>query len=222
MKVLLILPNYNRLDIFKKSIHSFFNSDLPVITELILVDDASPVESKQFILSLSSTTVKIHKIFVEQRYGRPRRCIIRGLEYIDKEIQPPADDTWVGIIDNDAEYKPGWAQRCIWAWDEAKKAGLNPAVVSAFNAAEQFHETEKRYEGWVQKKTIGGLNLLLPYSMRSYFHNRTGPYADWDWDLVDRAKKAGQHFIALSPSYAQHIGHQSSIGHPGYAYAEDY
>ena len=98
--------------------------------------------------------------------------------------------------------------------------GNEDTIITGFNA--NSHPVFLNKACFIIKKTIGGGNLC--FTQKAYKkHIRPSLVNNmWDWKMCDSIERAKGKFICASPSVAQHIGFNSTLGHANADIANDY
>jgi len=221
MELCMVMTHYYRLEMLEQTIASLRDSQLPHGTKLIIVDDHSPDPAeREYVRNLRVPGIEVHSKMKPRRAGSTAHSINAGLEELDKLNL--SDDCWICLLDNDVQFKPGWAQRAEWAFEEAKKAGKNPIAISCTNMPEEFCKTLKSYDGWKIKDRLFGVNWMMPQQLQLKHLPRVMGSQSWDVQTSQIFRNQDFDLIALSPSYIQHIGNDSTLKHGAGRIAEDF
>lgn len=212
---ILVIPIYNRSEYLESTLWTL----TPALDKDVLVmlsDDGSTDLTikricKSFIKRVDSRVLCWHLNNVGVAAN-----MLRGLEGALKAIYPAVPDAII-TLDSDFVVKPVFLTSLR---DLLAMVGGEDVIVTGFNATS--HPIQEHYQGYAQKKTIGGGNLC--FTIGAYLKHVRPCLTNnlWDWNLVGSIKKAGGKFYCTIPSVAQHIGKNSLLNHPKADHAADY
>jgi len=193
------LTTFNRLDILKTSLESLLKSDFPPDSHLIVSDDGSSKDVKDYITESFERTIPnlTVKIFLNKiNVG----CDLNMFRVI-RECLFDTKDKYIVTIDSDAIYNPKWIRKLIEAKSQITD-GIEIGMLGVFNTPN--HPTIKDYnDSIVIKKSMGGFTVMLN---RDIFLYRTLSAISWDWSYVGLCNKFKCGIFCTKKSYADHIG----------------
>jgi hypothetical protein len=108
MKLGSCIVTYNRLDYTKKCVESYLDT-ISTPFELVIVDNNSTDQTKDWLSLISEDEDNIHVIFNPENYFPGAACNI-GWSFLTSHS---TDLTHLHRSDNDVEYLPGWSDYCI-------------------------------------------------------------------------------------------------------------
>jgi glycosyltransferase involved in cell wall biosynthesis len=189
----------------KRSLTSLLASDLPKGAHVILVDDQSTHPGAlQLLQKLARDDSRVELWRNPERMGPNRGHAYNFPLVVDKF----PDARFYVINDDDVIYHPGWLQRVLAVYDEAKQAGLE-GVFAALNIPfrESYKEVKLPTSSVLLKQRQMALNWVIPRAV----YERVGPFRDvgiaYDSDYTSRMMELGIPVICLKPSYTQNIGY---------------
>lgn len=192
----------------RRSLPSLLQSRLPAEAHVILVDDCSPNPAIQsYLTELARRYPRVSVRQNPQRLG-PNK----GQEYnVPLLWQEFPDAPFLVCCDDDVIYHPGWLQRLIHVYHEARETGVN-GVFSALNTPARPSQSLLRLptsEVLIKERQMA-LNWLVPREV----YEAVGPFRDigiaYDTDYANRMSQLGFLVICLKPSYVQNIGYQGA------------
>jgi glycosyltransferase involved in cell wall biosynthesis len=213
MKIGLIMTTHNRIDYLRKTIESIKNSVFPECCHLLIYDDGSNQETKDYIhsIKLNIDTTKI--------YGNINHGVEHGLKVGLNYFKQFNYDLYC-IIDSDVLFNKYWLVRILELYKRSAKCEY---IYSGFNA-NNSNRHKAVYEGrdFYIKNTIGGLNMFFDNSNCDSVMDSLNHKGRWDWQLCKEYGKLNKVFIITKPSVLQHIGIDSSINHLAADVATDF
>ncbi len=203
-----------------RSLPSLLSSKLPDSARVILVDDCSP---NPYIAPFLGRLARQYPI-VEVRRNPQRLGPNKGHEYnvpLLWEQFPQAP--FIVCCDDDVIYHPGWLQRLIQVYHEARESGL-AGVFTALNVPvrSSYGAVSLPTSQVLLKERQMALNWLVPREV----YDKVGPFRDvgvaYDTDYCNRMAKLGLPVICLKPSYVQNIGYHGAYQIDDSLTAHDY
>ena len=204
----------HRYRYIKRSLPSLLQSALPDGTRVIIVDDQSTDPRLASLLADLSNDARVEVWSNPERMG-PNR----GQEYnFPKVVERYPNAEVVMMCDDDLVYHPGWLQRILAVYSDAKQTGLE-AVFSAFNVPirPSYRTLRLATSEVLLKERQAALNWLIPRAV----YDRVGPFKDvgmaYDTEYCNRLNQHGIPIACMRPSYVQNIGY-----HGAYQNSEEY
>jgi hypothetical protein len=161
---------------------------------------------------------------VEVWMGSARLGPNKGQElHFPRVVDRFPDAPYYVMCDDDVIYHPGWLQRLIRVYEEARAIGL----VGIFTALSMARRPAQRSvvlptSEVLLKERQPALNWLLPREV----YEAVGPFRDvgiaFDHDYWNRAQALGFSAICLKPSYVQNIGYKGAYQCDDSHTADDY
>lgn len=197
-KLGIVVSCYNRPDYLEKTLTSFKNSftrKLPFSVEVIFIDDASTETRTKKMLedfSLNFEDVTVIKSFKPENTG-VHNSLKHGWNFL---ISRGCD--LLMNLDSDVIVSKNFLEKIMKKKDDVKDFD----VLTGYNSAS--HETVATLNGYVEKKSIGGINMLFT---PEFFRDKVNDCLIdnfFDWAICRIAKK----LVSMSPSVIQHIGVQ--------------
>jgi GT2 family glycosyltransferase len=189
----------------RRSLPSLLRSQLPPEARIVLVDDCSP--NRQLAPMLAGLASNHRNIEV---WKNPTRLGPNGghVYNFPRLVNRFPDAPFYLLCDDDIIYHPGWLQRLVQVYEEARERGL-VGVFAALNIPFRPHyqSVELPTSEVLLKQRQPALNWLVPRDV----YSRVGPFRDtgvaYDTDYTDRLIAAGLPVICMRPSYVQNIGY---------------
>jgi GT2 family glycosyltransferase len=190
------------------SLPSLLASDLPANARVILIDDRSTDPRLQpFVTGLAAEHANV-EVWTNPRQMGPNEGHAYNVPLLFEKF-PEAP--YIVLCDDDVVYHPGWLQRLIRVYEEAKAVGLR-GVFTALNVPARPSSRSVRLptsEVLVKPRQMA-LNWLVPREV----YEAVGPFRDvgvaYDTEYTDRMIALGFPVICLKPSYVQNIGYHGA------------
>lgn len=217
MKVALIVTIYNRPEYLEKCFKSLYAAQFPKDTTVYLIDDASPDPLVKKLCSEFATHAYHNKI---------------NLNYIPKEMNSGIKESLkLGVstafsdgneviinLDGDAVVKPDFIKVLL-----ALKKKCPDRIVSGFNCVSPTNPNVFDKGDHYLKQYCNGINACFTKDLYyKYIVPGLEKHGNWDYNASVVAKNDSSMFAVTKPSVVQHIGLNSSMGHMGSDYAQDY
>jgi glycosyltransferase involved in cell wall biosynthesis len=190
------------------SLPSLFQSGLPANVQIILIDDCSTDKRVQpYLQNLKAAHSNVEVWTNPQRMG-PNAGQAYNFPLLIKRF--PNAPYYI-LCDDDIIYHPGWLQRLIQVYVEAKKEGLS-GIFTALNvpARPGYATIRLPTSEVVLKERQMALNWLVPREV----YDIVGPFRDvgvaYDTDYANRMAALKIPVICLKPSYVQNIGYHGA------------
>lgn len=218
MKVGLVIPVYNRHEYVKQCFESL--SKLTTKPDLlVIVDDASiePYLPDMINAIPKLLTGAVHKIQHKQNTG-VRQSLLDGIEYCFKQ-----KCTHVINLDSDAIVKPDFIENLFKLHTDFENF-----IVSGFNCISDsnpiLNTPEKPFiRDWVSKRFANGINMCFDKAQyEKYIKPSLLKEGNWDYNTSLACQADNLPFVITTPSVVQHIGINSSMGHTGGDFAQDF
>jgi hypothetical protein len=120
-------------------------------------------------------------------------------------------------LDSDTLVKKDFVKKLLYLkkqFPENIITGFN-CETRSLNGAER-HLVIERGEGWVKKRSVGGVSMLMnKKEYEKWMLSTLMATGNWDANTCINSLRDGKPIIACSPSVVQHIGFKSSMGHTG-------
>lgn len=116
-------------------------------------------------------------------------------------------------LDSDTLVEKSWIAKLesIHSLYENEQPGC-PFIVTGFNSAS--HETYHKADGYVLKKSVGGVNLFFQRSIYQGIVRSVLSNVNWDQALAEKLNKKKGSIVVTSPSVVQHIGESGLWSRP--------
>jgi GT2 family glycosyltransferase len=204
----------------RRSLPSLLSSQLPDGARVIFINDRSlDPRVSPFLQRLASAHGNVEVWTNPQRLG-PNK----GQEYNVPLLAAKFPDApYFMFCDDDVIYHPGWLQRLVRVYEEARGQGLR-GVFAALNIPFRPHYEVRRLptSEVLLKHRQPALNWLVPRDV----YDEVGPFRDtdvaYDTDYGNRLIERGLPVICLRPSYVQNIGYHGAYQHDDTLTAPDY
>jgi hypothetical protein len=204
----------------RRSLPSLLASNLPEDCRVVLIDDRSPHPRVAGLLAgLAARHPQVEVWTNPQRLGPNKGQEVNFPKVVERF---PGAEFFV-LSDDDLVYHPGWLQRLIQIYREAKAEGLL-GICSALNVPQRPHFEARRLPTCevLLKERQAALNWLLPRAV----YEKVGPFRDrgvaFDHDYQDRTKQHNIPVICLRPSWVQNVGYRGAYQYGTYYTAHDY
>lgn len=214
MKVGLLIATYNRPQYLRQCLESIKRADIPVGTDILIIDD----------YSTDPETIKIIRDFeikdrVMLNYVKGENRSIKDSIMIGSEILFNTGCTYIINLDGDAIVSPDFISRLL-----KLKIEFDGHIVTGFNCRTKNRNGSERHvvinegEGWNMKKSVGGINMVYDEMLyRKWIYPAIleclATPGNWDHRTCLRAEADGKSIVCAVPSVVQHIGIESSMGH---------
>jgi Glycosyl transferase family 2/Methyltransferase domain len=107
-----IILNWNRSYLLKRTVESYLDTTVGADVELVIVDNASSDDSREYLEALASkASIKI--LLLEENKG--------GTAY--NEAIPSCRGQFIQLSENDQEYLPGWLEHVLEAFEKFEELG---------------------------------------------------------------------------------------------------
>lgn len=203
-----------------RSLPSLLASDLPDDVQVIFVDDCSPNERIQPLLTDLARQDRRVEIWTHPHRMGPNR----GQEYnFARLVERYPDAPYYVTCDDDVVYHPGWLQRVLQVHQEARAAGID-GILTAMNAPARpsYASLSLPTSEVILKERQMALNWIIPREV----YERVGPFRDvgiaYDSEYCDRMAALGIPVICLKPSWVQNIGYHGAYQSDETLTAADY
>jgi glycosyltransferase involved in cell wall biosynthesis len=206
MKIGLLITTFNRPEYLRQTLESLKRADLHG-AQILIVDDCSR-DNETLRLINPYKKIRNHKNLTI------RYSVQIGFDYLIKQ----GCDTLINL-DSDAIVRCDFLTRLLELYKQ-----FPDRIISGFNTLSKSrtgivrHPVIKQGSGFVEKASIGGINMLmsvntyrsivLPALLES---QRTKDH--WDKIACRMSNEQGKTIIVSSPSFIQHIGINSAMGH---------
>ncbi len=186
MTTSIMLVTYNRLELTKRMLDSFFkNTTSPY--RFIVVDNGSSDGTPEFLTSLQvpASCVGYEYFLSPSNLGIAVGRNV-GLQMADKHF-----DDWLSTVDNDIEFAPGWLEECIGIMQ------ANPNFAIGVNMENTMYPIITQNGKSFQFKPRGNLGTactVFPrklHVMLGFFNTEYGLYGEEDADFFIRARMMG-------------------------------
>lgn len=204
----------------RHSLPSLLRSDLPEQARVVLIDDCSPNPQIQPFLRRLADTHSNVDVWTNPRNLGPDEGQVYNFPRL---VERFPDAPFFALCDDDVIYHPGWLQRLIQVYEEAKSVGLT-GVFTALNtpARPSYRSVCLPTTDVLLKERQMALNWLLPRSV----YELVGPFRAeglaYDHDYGLRLAAKGLPVICLKPSYVQNIGYHGAYQTDDSLTARDY
>lgn len=202
------------------SLPSLLDSDLPTDARVILIDDCSTDPRVQpFLQELAAENTKV-EVWTNPHNLGPNA----GQAYnFPRVVEKFPDAEYFVLCDDDIIYHPGWLQRQIQVYEEAKQAGLN-GVFTALNvlAKQSYASVRLPTSEVLLKERQMALNWFLPRSIYEKVGLFRASELAFDTDYANRMAVHKIPVICMKPSYVQNIGYLGAYQTDDTLTARDY
>lgn len=204
----------------RRSLPSLLASQLPESARVVFINDRSTDRRiEPFLDTLKSSHANVDVWLNPERLG-PNK----GQEYNVPLIAArfPEAPFYV-MCDDDVVYHPGWLQRLIQVYGEAKDRGIR-GVFAALNIPFRPHQSSLFLptSEVLLKQRQPALNWLLPRDV----YESIGAFRDtgvaYDTDYTNRLIEQNIPIVCLRPSYVQNIGYHGAYQNGNALTAPDY
>jgi glycosyltransferase involved in cell wall biosynthesis len=204
----------------RRSLPSLLASGLPENAHIVLVNDRSPdTRLEPFLRGLAAARSNVELWTNPERLGPDR-----GQEYNFPLVAARFPDApYYLLCDDDIIYHPGWLQRLVRVYEEARARGVT-GVFAALNIPFRPHYESVRLptSEVLLKHRQPALNWLLPRDV----YATVGPFRDtgvaYDTDYTNRLIERNIPVVCLRPSYVQNIGYHGAYQSDDRVTAPDY
>lgn len=205
----IIIPIYNRPEYLRRTLQSL-KPCLNENTYVILADDGSfnpeiPTICNDFIFSIGGGGMYLRN---------KNRGIAENLLNVLKELKTTEP---IITLDSDFIVKPEFISVLT---SLLKVYGNEDTIITGFNATS--HPVISTHGTYCIKKTIGGGNICFTWEAFNKHIRQALINNMWDWNMCASINHHKGRFICSTPSVAQHIGTNSTLGHVGADVAIDY
>jgi glycosyltransferase involved in cell wall biosynthesis len=205
MKVGLVIPIFNRPQYVAKCFASLEKLTVRPYM-IVIVDDASTEQLP--LLNLS------HKLIKHEKNTGIRGSITTGIEYLFKQ----KCDIVINL-DSDAIVKPDFIERLTELYLNYDKK----YIASGFNCITKTNPNISKGYYCVQKAFANGINMCFNRQQyEKYIKPSLAKVGNWDYNTSLACQADNLPFIVTTPSVVQHIGIESSMGHVGGDFAQDF
>lgn len=205
-KVLILIPVYNRLELFNDCIQSILKSKIPhdkYDIQFFVLDDNSFQEEQIRIIVRNFSQIlkdkcKVH--YHRSNFNKGINAILLfGIEYCFSTFEA---DT-IAILDSDTIV----SLLCLPVLLALHKY-FPDTIVSGFNTTTGGrHLVVDHCDGYVTKRTIGGINMVFNRSVYvKHVKNSFMGDKHWDWRVCHSITCDDRLFIVSKPSVIQHTG----------------
>ncbi len=211
MKIAIVIPTFNRPQYLERCLNSIKRSDLNG-ADIIIADDASTDFKTVEVIErfTSEGLIKYKNQFLHKKNGGICKMLLTYIDYAFK-----LDYDIVINLDSDAIVRNDWMKVLL----KLHKDSPNQ-IITGFHSTTKNADGSERHkiigtgEGCVQKKSVGGINMLFTketfekYAKPALYHCIENG-GNWDHMTCINAGSV----ICSVPSVIQHIGIESSLGH---------
>jgi GT2 family glycosyltransferase len=204
----------------RRSLPSLLASQLPPAATVIFINDCSSNPAVECLLKELAARYSNVEIWTNPQRLGPNR----GQEYnFPRLVARFPNALYYLICDDDILYHPGWLQRLIQAYEEAKTVGL-AGVFTAINlpARPALRTISLPTSQVILKERQPALNWLVPREV----YRQVGPFRHtgvaYDTDYCGRLAALGLPVICLKPSYVQNIGYHGAYQNSDLYTAHDF
>jgi glycosyltransferase involved in cell wall biosynthesis len=190
------------------SLPSLLSSDLPDNAFIVLVDDCSTDQRIQPYLSAIAAKYPNIDVWINPHRMGPNTGQAYNFPLL---VNMFSNAPYYVLCDDDVIYHPGWLQRLIKVYEEAKKEGLT-GIFTALNvpARPSYATIRLPTSEVLLKERQMALNWLVPREV----YDTVGPFRDvgvaYDTDYANRMAELKIPVICLKPSYVQNIGYHGA------------
>lgn len=204
----------------RRSLPSLLSSGLPDAARVIFVNDRSlDPRVEGFLQGCAAGRPNVEVWTNPERMGPNKGQEYNALRVVGRFPQAP----YYVFCDDDMIYHPGWLQRLVRVYEEARDAGLR-GVFTALNTPFRPHYDSRRLptSEVLLKERQPAFNWLVPRET----YEAVGPFRDvgvaYDTDYTNRLIALGFPVICLKPSYVQNIGYHGAYQNSDAITARDY
>lgn len=220
MKVAIVIPIFNRRAYVKQC----FDSLLKLTTKpdlIVLVDDAStdngiadllrePWQDKFGCDSICITN--------EKNLG-VRGSLKKGIDYVFSK----SDFYYCINLDSDAIVKPNFISKIESLAFIYSQQSISGCIISGFNCISDLNPVVSAANGICSKAFANGINMCFNKKQyEKYIKPSLAKDGNWDYNTSLACQADNLPFIITVPSVVQHIGIESSMGHIGGDFAQDF
>lgn len=217
MKVALIVTIYNRPEYLEKCFNSLYAAKFPKETSIYLIDDASTDPLVKKLCSQFSEHAYRNKINMAYLLKEVNSGIKESLKLGARTAFDSGHDVIINL-DGDAVVKPNFIEVLL-----ALKAKCPDKIVSGFNCVSATNPNVFDKGDHYLKQYCNGINACFTKDLYDkYIVPGLEKRGNWDYNASVVAKNDSVMFAVTKPSVVQHIGLNSSMGHMGSDYAQDY
>lgn len=211
MKVGIVITVCNRYEYTRQTFIDLNASILPSKVVLVIVDDFSDEDVERLVNNFPfNEGFEVFKIRNEYRKGVSRSLVYGFQLLFNNKCEIYCN------LDNDVRLKPEWLLRLLELHGKFKHN-----IISGFNSNNPNHAVLSRHDGYVMKRSCGGINLLFHKDLREFvLQSLTDNW--WDWSLSGLMALMSKAFIVASPSVVQHAGIKSILKHDKADIADDF
>lgn len=215
--VAVVIPVYDRLKYLYRCLESLREAITEQEIAVVFINDASEDENvvpmlNQFCYSLPFNMSA--KVLSNAKNEGVKYSLRRGIAFAFQE-----DAEMVIILESDTIVKPEFIDVLL----SIHLAHNDNGIVSGFNWTSPRNPVIKQEKGIVYKNSCCGVNMCFN---KEQYHQYVEPAllgaGDWDFHVSLNHFKDNKLFAISSPSVVQHVGKDSSMGHPDFIEASDY
>ena len=196
----IVVTTYDRPEYLAQTLSDLPRTIIPnnALLEVVLVSDAHAEDTcRQMVEAFEWPTVTLHKVFHQTNVG-----VAKALKSGFDRLSP--QHPFYTNLDSDVRLHPEWLIRLMEGYQRCSTQ-YGTILLSGFNT--KAHEPLEVHEGYVIKKSLGGVNLFFDQEfLQAWFLPSLALEKAWDWHLVDLCRLHQIPMLALSPSVVQHIG----------------
>ena len=217
MKVALIVTIYNRPEYLKKCFDSLSKANFPSETTIYLIDDASTDQSVAAVCDEFTRRMEHCEIPTVMYKKDINSGIKESLKIGVKAAFDDGHDIFINL-DGDAVVKPNFIYALLTI-----KFKCPDKIVSGFNCVSPTNPNVFDKGDYYLKQYCNGINACFTKDLyEKYIVPGLEKHGNWDYNASVVAKNDSVMFAVTKPSVVQHIGLNSSMGHMGSHYAQDF
>lgn len=213
MKIGLLICTYNRPDYLQQCLASIKAADIPVTTEICIVDDCSTDETTRRLIG-NFDHPAMSCVMWKKENKSIKDSLIKGIDYLFS-----IGCTVVTNLDSDAIVAKKFLQVL-----SALKQRFPEHIITGFNCLTKNRDGSERHkvlmegDGFNLKKSVGGINMMFDKDqytawIRPALIRCLASQGNWDHQSCIASERSGKEIVCAVPSVVQHIGIRSSMNH---------
>lgn len=219
MTLALIITTYNRPEYLRKCFDSILRSDIPNGTVILISDDCSDDEETLNLIR----NFKVKGCEVVKLFHKDKKNIYGSLDAaLDFLVENYEIEKFINL-DSDAIIANNYFEKIL-----ELHSNFPYSIVTGFHCETKNADGSDRhsiidlYDTFCTKKSVGGINMVFSfYKLHEYIYpalqkciqNKGG---NWDHLACINSINDGFPIVVSVPSFVQHIGINSSMGHSSY------
>jgi GT2 family glycosyltransferase len=210
-KIGIVITVCNRYEYTRQTFIDLNASILPGKVVLVIMDDCSDEDVERLVMNFPfKDDFEVFRIRNDHRKG-VAKTLLKGFEKLfEQKCQIMCN------LDNDVRLKPDWLLKLM-----ELQVKFHNHIISGFNSNNPKHTVLARHDGYIEKASCGGINLLFHVRIREFvIEALTDNW--WDWTLSGIMMSMHKAFIIASPSVVQHAGIESMMKHHKADIADDF